>query len=1842
MSGPFDLSPELVSAGQETLLRRGRIAGEQATRLLRSPAPSCPYELRLALLESELALGPMLDANWAAAPISLERIAGEPCLVLHDPGGQTLDHWLASSPDLDSLLRLSVALVAVTGKMHACGLIHRNLKPENILVDVLVVESPSAWLTGFGLATVAATHDTANGIEIVAGTLAYMSPEQTGRLDRSPDSRSDLYSLGVTLYRMFTGQLPFEATDPLEWIHCHLAQHPIAPNDIAAVPRQLSRIILKLLAKAPEDRYQTAGALEADLRVCVANLTMTGEIAEFPLGRHDIATRLLRPDVLYGRATELASLSASWQRVLNGGAELVLLSGPSGVGKSAAVREFRARRAAGGLFASGKCDQHKRDIPYAALAQPLQQLVRHVLSLPQAESRPWRQALADALGANGQLMVNLIPELQSLIGPQPSLVSVSPPDAQSRFQRAFADMLAVFATLRGPLTLFLDDLQWLDHPTLALIQHLATQREIRRFMLVGAYRSNEVGRGHALSAALRAIRRSGAAISELSLTPLEREDIATWLGGALSSYKTDVAELAAIVRVKTGGNPLALTQFFSEIVKEGLITLDAETDSWSSDLDGIRRRPFTDNMVSVMLSKLRKLPPLAQGALETLACLGATARTSTLAQLVGTDERGLNASLSGAVEDGLVVRAGEGYAFVHDRIQEAAYTATTPRARAQRHLVIAHAIAAQQSSSREHDFTFDLVQQYNLASALIEQPGIRDTVAALNLAAAERSIGVMAHTSAADYLLKGLSLLGDDAWIRRYDLAFPLSLRLIECRVQTGDYAGADAGLESLLGRVNNLIDLAAVCRTQADLFTMLGQFDRAVAVGRHYLLRVGVDCPSTPCVDDVRREMDRLQLKLGSRTIEALATLAPMKDPVHNATMDVLARVLPAALYTDRDLHSLLVCWMANLTLDMGYADTSCLAFIMLSRVLGPYFGDYDAGFRFARLGFDAMESRGPDQLRASAYLCFAVFSNSWTSPARSSAPLLRRALAAAQAFGDTTYVAYSYNNLIANLLLTGEWLGDVERTADNGLGFARTTRFGMGERILRTQLRLLRALRGHTPYITILGDCAEQEMALLDDIKRQTGFELPLCWFWIRKLQACVIAGDYATAAHAAAQAQPLLWVCAEFVELAEFHFYAALAAAQCHNENPVAVLDVLRGHHRHLQVWALNCPETFENRAALVDAEIARLEHRHPEAQEFYEKAMRSARLAGFPQNEAIAAELAARFHATRGLETIADAYLSKSHDSYMRWGAIGKVRQMEAQSSSLRPAQGLPRNSASVHAAVEELDVASIVRASQAVSGEILLEDLFGTLMKVTLEQAGADRAILMLQRAGELVPTAEARRAKNAVEISVLTSEDAPVGMPASILHAVARTHRSVLLDDAQRSDDFGQDTYLTSFRPRSVLCLPLLKQGELMGVLYLENHLTAGVFSPRRTVVLELLASQAAISLENARLYTELVDENNERRRAEAALRDSEASLALGQQISQTGSWRWNTATGETTWSRQLCDMLEFDSTDRSPSIQDAVARTHPDDRAHTIEVRARAVVNRRSFNYEYRVVLPSGALKYVVVIGQPDEKDERRLYYVGSVMDVTQRKLGEEALRTAQAELAQAARMTTLGEVAASIAHEVNQPLTAMVANANACLRWLADERINAVKAREMARCIARDGLRAAEIIRSIRALAKNNAPSVAELDVNEALEDILAIVASDLARHKVALKTCLAAGLPPIRADRIQLQQVFMNLIRNGLEALTQWREPRDGSAILVSSRLEKDEHIFLTIEDNGPGIDSSQQQRIFEPFFTTKEDGMGIGLSICRSIVMAHGGNLSVSSADPHGCIFEILLPVASSVP
>jgi PAS domain S-box-containing protein len=1828
---------EPLSEGSEFNLYRGRQHGNPLPLLAVAPAAEQPSAQSLRRLEHEYSLAADLDPAWAARPLALTRHEARAMLVLKDPGGEPLDRVLdrgrGQPLELTRCLRVAVSLATALGQVHGRGLIHKDIKPANVLVD----DAGNVRLTGFGIASRLPHESQAPAPpEVIAGTLAYMAPEQTGRMNRSIDARSDLYSLGITLYQMLTGSLPFTAADPLEWVHCHIARQPTPPGEFTAVPGPLSTIVMKLLAKNAEERYQTATGLESDLRRCLAQWEAQRRIDSFPLGAHDASDRFRIPEKLYGREREIDALLAAFDRVVaEGTAELVLVSGYSGIGKSSVVNELhKALVAPRGLFASGKFDQYKRDIPYATLAQAFQTLVRQILAKDEAEVVHWRRALGDAVGPNGQLMVNLIPELEFVIGKQPPVAELPPQDEQSRFQMVFRRFLGAFARPEHPLALFLDDLQWLDAATLELLEHLITDPDVRDVLLVGAYRDNEVDPSHPLMRTLAAVRKAGAKVRDIVLAPLGMDDLSRLVADALHAERDSVRPLAWLIQEKTGGNPFFAIQFLMALADEGLFAFDADAATWTWDLARIHAKGYTDNVVELMIGKLKRLPGATQEALKQLACLGNVAEIATLALVHAAPEEEIHADSLPECRVGLILRREGSYAFLHDRVQEAAYALIPEGEREAAHLLIGRALASRTAPEEIEEHVFEIVNQLDRGAALIDSPPERERVAELNLVAGKRAKTSTAYAAALNYLAAGRALLAGNSWERRYELTFALEYHRAACELLTADLPAAEERLTMLSSRAVNLVDIAAVARLRLTLYTTLDRSDRGVEVCLEFLGRGGIHWSAHPTRDDVLREYERIWSQLGSRSIEELVDLPLMSDPGSLATLDVLTEVVTPALFTDENLLSLAICRMVNLSLEHGNSDGSCFAYVWLGMILGPHFGDYRAGFQFGKLGYDLVEKRALHRYQARAYMSFGNLVMPWTRHVQSGRELVRRAFDAACKIGDLTFAAYSCNNLNTNLLATGDPLGEVHKEAVNGLEFARKARFGLVIDIITAQLGLIRTLRGMTPEFGCFDDDEFDEERFEHHLQGDPHLALPQCWYWIRKLQARVFAGDSVSAIEAASKARELLWTSPSFFEVAEYHFYGALArAARCDTASAGERrrhLEALADHHRQLLVWAKNCPENFSNRAALVAAEIARLEGRDLDAMRLYEQAIQSAREQGFAQNEGLAHEAAARFCLARGLHTIGLAYLRNARGCYERWGALGKVKQLDARYPLLHKGQPAASLTATIGAPVGQLDVETVVKASQALSSEIVLPRLIEKLMRIAVEHAGAERGLLVLLRGDEPRIEAEATTGHGRIEVAVRQAPVTPSDLPQSTLHYVIRTRERVILEDASVGSLYSQDEYVRQKYVRSVICLPIVKQTELVGALYLENNLTPRAFTADRVAVLELLASQAAISLENARLYSEL--------------QRSETFLAEGQSISSTGSFGWNLPRGKVYWSEETYRIYGCDRSE-TPNLELVLRQTHPDDRAMVQETIRRASREGRDFDFEHRLLMPGGAVKHLHLLARAVKTSPENVQFMGTVIDVTDRKLAEAENARLEQRLRQAEKMEAIGRLAGGIAHDFNNVLSGILGYGET----LVEETPEGSPLRRYAQNVLVAANRGRALVDQILVYSRNQRGKRIPADIAGVVAETLELVRGALPAN-IRLESIAPESPLVVLGDPTQLHQVVMNLCSNAIQAMSGGGalrvtlEAADFSAAhaLSHGALVPGRYVRLTIEDQGSGIDEATLSRIFEPFFTTKEigRGTGLGLSIVYAIVTDAGGGIDVKSVVGRGSTFTIYLPLVES--
>jgi PAS domain S-box-containing protein len=1025
----------------------------------------------------------------------------------------------------------------------------------------------------------------------------------------------------------------------------------------------------------------------------------------------------------------------------------------------------------------------------------------------------------------------------------------------------------------------------------------------------------------------------------------------------------------------------------------------------------------------------------------------------------------------------------------------------------------------------------------------------------------------------------------------------------------------AQERLAALTAHVVSTVQRCVVAHRRSYLHMMVGEFEDAIAVALECLRQVGIDWSSHPTELETRDEYARIWSLLADRAIEDLIDLPLMQDPEALATIDVLTSLRTPALHTDQNLFALCACRATNLSLERGNCEAAPANYVAIGLIAGARYGHYEEGYRFTKMACNLLELRGWDHVGGRTYFQAAV-NVPWTRPLREGIDPARRGFEMAKEHGDPAFAAHACRALNSILFALGRPLDQVESEAERGLAFTRP--FGFFLDRISPLLALVRTLRGKTARFGSLDDGPFQERIFEERTTGQPNRAFVEYYYWMRKLQARFFAGDYLSAMDASDKMATLRAgsaLSSFLVDEAEYHFYGALSrAALCEPVGPDPYAkhrEALTRHERDLRACAVNCPENCEDRAALVGAEIARIEGRELDAERLYEAAIESARKSEFVHNEALANELAARFYAARGFETIARAYLREARSCYLRWGADGKVQQLDRLYPHLAAAEE-PRAAAIVGSAVQHLDVASVVKASQVVSSEIELPKLIERLMMISLENAGANRGILILPSGGEYLIQADARATGDKIDVTMCQEPINGIVCPESLVRYVIRTRESVILDDASKPNLFSGDDYLRDRQSKSILCLPLIKQRELAGILVLENALTPCVFTPTRIAVLELLAAQAAISLENTRLYSDLRERETKVRRL---VESNIIGILIGNSVGQVLEAN-----------QAFLRIVGYDQADvaagRLRRTELTPAEWHDRDARAVAEMRTIGTV--QPFEKEY--FRKDGSRVPVLVGGAT--LDERGDAIVIFVVDLTERK-------RAEAELAHANRVATMGQLTASIAHEVNQPIAALLTNAETAVRWLARQPPNLDKAKPLIDRIISDGKRAAEIISRIRDLSKKATVQKKGLEINETILDIIGLARVRMSDSGVLAEMRLAEGLPHILGDRVQLQQVVLNLIMNAIDALS---EVREGSReLLISTSEVESGSVLVAVSDTGPGVSPGNAERIFEAFYTTKPGGLGMGLSICRSIVEAHGGRLWATPNQPQGAVFCMMLPI-----
>ena len=1807
---------EILRKDDVTCLYRG--TSVSGTVLVLEAASASYRESAVKRFEWEHVLWRHLDPAWAVRPNQLAHFQGRAVLVLDDPGGWTLDTAIKKPVGLDEFLNLAIEVAAALRQLHACGLIHLDIKPGNVPID----DIGNAHLTGFGFA-VWSTRETQPSVppNHSFDSLAYMSPEKTGRMKQPVDARSDLYSLGVTFYEMLTGVLPFSATDPAELIHCHLARSPAPLNHhVPTVPRAIEALVLKLLAKAPGDRYQTADSVEADLRLCLHMLRANGQINLFDLASNDRPSLIRPPTRLFGRSAETATL----MKALNRGRALgetgiVLVSGAPGIGKSFLIEDLcKQLDTRHFLFARGKFDQFRRDIPYATIAEAFQNIVRDMLCLDATDLDVRRAELLAALGPNAQLLTNLIPDLRLIIGDHPRPTELPPLDEQNRFHAVFQRFLGVFAKPGRPLVLFVDDAQWLDESTNQLLRRLAVEVDVGNLILICAFRDMDEGLNDGFSLTLEIMRKAESLLADLHIVPLSAMEATALLANTLQ-YDQDLIEpLAAVVHAKTGGNPFYAGQFLNSVAEDGLLSFD--NGKWHWDLSEISDKAISDNVAELLSTRLNRLPTAALDAAKALAYFGGSVRLSSLSVVLPGTEQDITEALSDAVLSGFVLKKNDQYAFSHDRIHEAAYRMIALQDRSTTHLRIGRALIKTLDPSERHERFFEIVDHFNRGSSGIRKQAEREAVALLHLEAARRAKSSTAYTLALNYCDAAQTLLESQDWEHRYRLTFDLEFVRAECELLTGQQAAADARLAALSFRADGPVDQSLVADLRLALFTAQGLLGQAVDVGLGYLRGVGVILEAHPTELAVLEEFRTMKRLLGDRPISQIAEIGQLRDPVLLAAMNVLASLILPANLTDDNLVSIVLLRMTIISFEHGNCGASCYAYSSLNMVLGLRFGDYGSGLEFGKLGCEIADSIGTDHFRARTYTRYCTFVAPWTLHLPSFRQMTKQASKIASDAGDLVYVTTTARTATSNLRISGAPLGELQSDATSFLAIARKAKFPLAVASAVSELLFIRQLSEHIPTHAV-GEIEDLSNQSFERNLVEGGASLATAegWYWVQQMQLHYILADLSAAMSALETAEKFIDAFRVFPDFGEYHFYAALLHAKACDRTTSATRakhrDALDGHFRMLQKWNASCPENFECRAKLVAAEAARIDSREIEALRLYEGAIQSSATYGFIQVEAISNECAAQFYETKGLATAMLAHLTQARLCYARWGADRKIGQLDKTYPELSIQIGRVQQFTNTEVDFAGLDLIAALKISQAVSEEIVLEKLIERLLVIAVKNAGAMRCLLLRPVDGQMRIVASAVAAAKGVEVSSNNDPVSSEKLPIMMLNYVHRSQEIVILPDARARNAYSDDPYIRNNSPRSVLCMPLVTQTSLIAVLYLENDLSSNVLATDRLSLLRIVASQAAIAIQNAELFRGMTVIQERSKQLASEFRHSfDAMPDLAWCARPDGSV-------------EFANKPWYDFTGISPEAvaERWISAFHPDDVEKVKRKWMELLMSGNIGEVEARMFRHDGTVRDFLIRASPLRDDFGKIVrWYGTNTDIHDLK----RLREAQDALAQVQRLTSIGEITVSLAHELNQPLMAIVTNAAACLKWLEPANPNIPKARLAADRIIKDGHRSGEIISSLRTLAKKSPLKMEEVDLRSIVTTVLMLTRDELNRYGIMVETDVGESII-VLGDNVQLQQVVLNLIINGIDAMKD--EAKPDRKLLIQILRDDLSNTTVSVLDTGSGFEVGMGEKIFEAFYTTKSKGLGLGLSICRTIIEAHGGRLWAEQNLPRGSKF-----------
>ncbi|MBE9092856.1 ATP-binding sensor histidine kinase [Tychonema sp. LEGE 07203] len=1822
-----------IYTNHRTVIYRGMQLDEQKPVILKTLAQPYPTPAQIAQLLHESEIIKNLNLPGIVQFYRLEKYNHFPVLILEDFGGISLKEFLSNNQlDLQQFLQIAIKLAETLGQLHEHHIIHKDIKPSNIIVNI---ETGDVKIADFAIASLLPGENPAPGHpNLLEGTLAYMSPEQTGRMNRAIDYRTDFYSLGITFYEMLCGELPFSAIDPMELVHCHLAKNPVTPCEKInhkinstinqpKIPQVVSDLVMKLLAKTAEDRYQSALGIWYDLEKCLAGLQTTGEIPHIALGEQDRSTHLQISQKLYGRETEVNQLLSTFDRIKRGNTEIILISGCAGLGKSCLVYEIhKSILRENGYFIDSKFEKFKRDIPYAFLLQAFQDLLRQILTETAAKLQVWRQKILNALGGNCQVIIEVIPEVEMIVGQQPPVPDLGANESQNRFNLVFQKFIRVFTQKAHPLVIFLEDLQWVDSASLKLIQLLATNLESQYLLIIGAYREQEVDANHPVMLTAEAIRKAGGTLSAIALSPLDINSVNQFVADTLNCPPEKSLDLAELLLQKTGGNPFFLTQLLKYLYSQKLLQFKSApannsvinkaepnidesrpktaapvwkkceiTGEWQWDIEQIQEIAITDNVVELTIYNIQKLSETTQELLKLAACIGNKFDLGILSKICKKSLIATATDLWEALQSGLILpvnnaykiplalaastevtdkisrdftdefslpvtdAAGATYKFLHERVQQAAYALISESQKQETHLEIGRFLLQNAPPEQLEDYVFDTVNQLNAARKIISSESEKFQLCQLNLIAGRKAKASAAYELALKYLTAGIELLPAETWQTNYDLTLALYESAAEAAYLNAEFAQMQTWAEIVLQHAKNELDKIKVFEIRITACAMQTQLQESVKIGLEALKMLGINFPESPTPLHIQQALTKTAAYLTGKKIEDLIDLPAMTNPRKLATMRVLSSMFSATFIVEPVLLPLIVCEQVHLSINYGNSAFSAFGYANYGAILKRIVRDIESGDRFGQLALNLIDRLNALEFKSKTLNLVAFVLMHGKHHVKDTLPLLEEAYQNALENGDLESVGYAAVNICQSLYFIGQELPQLEQKMANYnhllLQLKQETVLTWNQIYRQTVLQLMGNLENSEILLSVA--CSEKKMLpLLVKANDRVGLQ----HFYLQKLILSYLLGNVEQALQNAAQAEVYLDGVAGSINVSEYHFYDALARLSAYpiatSEEQEEHLFYIRSNLKKLEKKALSAPMNLRHKCDLIAAETARILGNIVTAMEYYDCAISGAQENGYIQVQALAAELAGAFYLSIGREKIAKTYLTEARYCYERWGAAAKVRHLESKYWQLLTSASISTNiethkstssACTTSGGAGMLDITTAVKASQTLASEIVLDKLLAKMMKIVIENAGGEKGFLIIEKNQRWVIEAsgfvDADRVAvmQSIPIDFVDEEQKVTLLAVAVVNYVARTQESIVLNDASREGQFTRAPYILAVQPKSILCTPLIHQGKLSGILYLENNLTTGAFTPDRLEILKLLSSQISISIENAQLYTNLQQFN----------------LNLEKLVQQRTS-------------------------ELSQTLED---------------------------------------------------------------------------LKSAQKKLVESEKMAALGGLVAGVAHEINTPIgigiTAASLLAEKVTKFFELYSKGQIKRSELEKfldtamqssnMILSNLTRAADLIHSFKEVAVDQSSELKRtFNVKNYLEEILTSLTAKLrqTKHKIEIRcdeNIVLDSYPGV------LCQIVTNLVLN---SLIHAYDAEDEGILAFDFKLEGDRLIF-EYADNGKGITPENLSKIFEPFFTTKrgKGGTGLGLHIIYNLVTQKlKGTVTCESQRNKGTRFMIEFPAQIS--